>query len=32
MAFIRMIKNALNSPDGFLGGLPGPLEVEALFY
>jgi hypothetical protein len=24
MAFIRMIKNARNSPSGFLGGLPGP--------
>jgi hypothetical protein len=25
MAFIRMIRNALKMPEGFLGGLPGPL-------
>jgi hypothetical protein len=25
MAFIRMIKKARKRPDGFLGGLPGPL-------
>ena len=24
MAFIRMTRNALKRPDGFLGGLPGP--------
>ena len=32
MAFIRMTRNALKMPDGFLGGLPGPLGMEALFY
>lgn len=25
IAFIRMIMKALKSPEGFLGGLPGPL-------
>ena len=31
MAFIRMIKNTLKSPDGFLGGLPGPLAWKHCF-
>jgi hypothetical protein len=31
MAFIRIIRNALKSPNGFLGGLPGPLTCKYCF-
>jgi hypothetical protein len=31
MAFIRMTRNALKMPDGFLGGLPGPLAWKHCF-
>ena len=31
MAFILMIMNAPKSPDGFLGGLPGPLAWKHCF-
>ena len=31
IAFIRITRNALKMPDGFLGGLPGPLAWKHCF-